>query len=211
MIRQIVAFISQGRRVFTRALVALVIYIIVTAGGVIVFSGYYCFSESNVQPQDNLKVSIDRYIPSRFFRIPYLFGYSKSQFPRITLSFARESEDVASIVINDVTVTDSNNQKQHFEINQRVDFPKLEYNVDNILRGDYAESTPVSLFEEPGKYQFEINLTVNSPTGSQSPYIIKASTDVKPYTNVITGWIYMADSYAPPTWLFPFPFDSSIL
>ena len=123
MIRQIVAFISQSRRIFKIALIALVIYIIVTAGGVIVFSGYYCFSESNVQPQDNLKVSVDRYIPSRFFRIPYLFGYSKSQLPRITIGFERESEEIASIVINDVTVTDSNNQKRHFEINQRVDFP----------------------------------------------------------------------------------------
>lgn len=211
MIRQIATLLSQSRKIFKRALIALVIYIIVTAGGIIVFSGYYCFSESNVQPQDNLKVSVDRYIPSRFFRIPYLFGYSKSQLPRITIGFERESEEIASIVINDVTVTDLNNQQRHFEINQKVVFQKLEYDADNILRGDYVESTPVSLFEEPGKYQYEINLTVNSPTGSQRPYVIKASTDVKPYTDVITGWEYMADSYAPPTWLFPFPFDSSIL
>lgn len=211
MIRQIVTYISQRRKIFKRALIALAIYIIATAGGVIVFSDYYCYPKVNVQPQDNLKVTVDSYIPSHFFRIPYLFGYSKSQLPRITIGFKRESEEIASIVINDVTVTDSHNQQRHFEINQKVVFPKLEYDVDNILRGDYVESTPVSLFEEPGKYQFEINLTVNSPTGSQSPYVIKASTDVKPYTNVITGWIYMADSYAPPTWLFSFPFDSSIL
>ena len=70
MIRQIATLLSQSRKIFKRALIALVIYIIVTAGGIIVFSGYYCFSESNVQPQDNLKVSVDRYIPSRFFRIP---------------------------------------------------------------------------------------------------------------------------------------------